>query len=252
MRGLRRLSQPPPPPLPLAGERSKKSNGFESSLSKLNKHYGVAASRGEGRRPRNRRQGVRGPCRPVGLRQVDHLAHDRGAGRHHGRRDPDRRQVVNDLPPRDRDVAMVFQNYALYQHMTVYDNLAFGLRNKKVPESEIKAGDRPRRRDPRPARAAEAQAAPALGRPAAARGARPLHRAQSAGLPVRRAAVQPRRQAARPDAHRDQAAARPGADDLGLRHPRPGRGDDAGRPHRGDARRPGPAGRHAAASTASR
>jgi len=48
-------------------------------------------------------------------------------------------RVVNNLPPRDRDVAMVFQNYALYQHMTVYDNLAFGLRNKKVPEREIKA-----------------------------------------------------------------------------------------------------------------
>ena len=48
-------------------------------------------------------------------------------------------RVVNHLPPRDRDVAMVFQNYALYQHMTVYDNLAFGLRNKKVPNAEIKA-----------------------------------------------------------------------------------------------------------------
>ncbi|MFO1080468.1 MAG: sn-glycerol-3-phosphate ABC transporter ATP-binding protein UgpC [Reyranellaceae bacterium] len=48
-------------------------------------------------------------------------------------------RVVNHLPPRDRDVAMVFQNYALYQHMSVYDNLAFGLRNKRVPEAEIKA-----------------------------------------------------------------------------------------------------------------
>ncbi|MEO8321215.1 MAG: sn-glycerol-3-phosphate ABC transporter ATP-binding protein UgpC [Bradyrhizobium sp.] len=48
-------------------------------------------------------------------------------------------QVVNHLPPRDRDVAMVFQNYALYQHMSVYDNLAFGLRNKKTPEADIKA-----------------------------------------------------------------------------------------------------------------
>jgi multiple sugar transport system ATP-binding protein len=47
-------------------------------------------------------------------------------------------RVVNDLPPRDRDIAMVFQNYALYQHMTVYDNLAFGLRNRKVSESRIK------------------------------------------------------------------------------------------------------------------
>lgn len=48
-------------------------------------------------------------------------------------------RLVNDLPPRDRDVAMVFQNYALYLHMTVYENLAFGLRNRKTPEDRIKA-----------------------------------------------------------------------------------------------------------------
>src|SRR5436190_17864686 len=48
-------------------------------------------------------------------------------------------RVVNDLPPRDRDIAMVFQNYALYQHMSVYDNLSFGLRNMRVPEAEIRA-----------------------------------------------------------------------------------------------------------------
>jgi multiple sugar transport system ATP-binding protein len=47
-------------------------------------------------------------------------------------------RIVNHLPPRDRDIAMVFQNYALYQHMSVYDNLAFGLRNKQTPEAEIK------------------------------------------------------------------------------------------------------------------
>ena len=47
-------------------------------------------------------------------------------------------RVVNDLPPRDRDVAMVFKNFALYQHMTAYDNLAFGLRNKKMAEDRIK------------------------------------------------------------------------------------------------------------------
>jgi multiple sugar transport system ATP-binding protein len=46
--------------------------------------------------------------------------------------------VVNDLPPRDRDIAMVFQNYALYPHKTVYDNLAFGLRMRKVPKAEQK------------------------------------------------------------------------------------------------------------------
>ncbi len=47
-------------------------------------------------------------------------------------------QVVNDLPPRLRDVAMVFQDYALYPHKTVYENLAFGLRMRKTPEAEIK------------------------------------------------------------------------------------------------------------------
>jgi multiple sugar transport system ATP-binding protein len=46
-------------------------------------------------------------------------------------------RVVNELPPKDRDLAMVFQNYALYQHMTVFDNLAFGLRNRKVTEEKI-------------------------------------------------------------------------------------------------------------------
>jgi multiple sugar transport system ATP-binding protein len=46
-------------------------------------------------------------------------------------------RLVNDLPPRDRDIAMVFQNYALYPHMTVYDNLAFGLKLRKLPKSEI-------------------------------------------------------------------------------------------------------------------
>jgi multiple sugar transport system ATP-binding protein len=46
--------------------------------------------------------------------------------------------LVNDIPPKDRDIAMVFQNYALYPHMTVYENMAFGLKLRKYPESEIK------------------------------------------------------------------------------------------------------------------
>ncbi len=46
-------------------------------------------------------------------------------------------RVVNDVTPRDRDVAMVFQNYALYPHMSVYRNLAFGLRQRRVPKAEI-------------------------------------------------------------------------------------------------------------------
>ena len=47
-------------------------------------------------------------------------------------------QVVNDMRPRDRNIAMVFQNYALYPYLTVYDNIAFGLRARKVGEAEIK------------------------------------------------------------------------------------------------------------------
>jgi multiple sugar transport system ATP-binding protein len=46
---------------------------------------------------------------------------------------------VNDVPPKDRDIAMVFQNYALYPHMSVFDNMAFGLQLRKVPKAEIKA-----------------------------------------------------------------------------------------------------------------
>jgi multiple sugar transport system ATP-binding protein len=46
-------------------------------------------------------------------------------------------RVVNDVPPKDRDIAMVFQNYALYPHMTVYDNMAFGLKLRRVDKGEI-------------------------------------------------------------------------------------------------------------------
>ncbi len=46
-------------------------------------------------------------------------------------------RIVNDVPPKDRDIAMVFQSYALYPHMSVYDNMAFGLKLRKTPKSEI-------------------------------------------------------------------------------------------------------------------
>jgi multiple sugar transport system ATP-binding protein len=46
-------------------------------------------------------------------------------------------RVVNDVPPKDRDIAMVFQSYALYPHMSVYDNMAFGLKLRKTPKAEI-------------------------------------------------------------------------------------------------------------------
>jgi multiple sugar transport system ATP-binding protein len=47
-------------------------------------------------------------------------------------------EVVNDLPPKDRDIAMVFQNYALYPHMSVFENMSFGLKLRKFPKQEIK------------------------------------------------------------------------------------------------------------------
>ena len=46
-------------------------------------------------------------------------------------------RVVNELEPKDRDIAMVFQNYALYPHMSVYQNMAYGLKIKKMPKDEI-------------------------------------------------------------------------------------------------------------------
>lgn len=46
-------------------------------------------------------------------------------------------ELMNDVPPKDRNIAMVFQNYALYPHMTVYDNMAFGLKLRKMPKAEI-------------------------------------------------------------------------------------------------------------------
>ena len=47
-------------------------------------------------------------------------------------------RIVNDVPPKDRDIAMVFQNYALYPHMTVFNNMAYGLKLRKFPKAEIK------------------------------------------------------------------------------------------------------------------
>jgi ABC-type nitrate/sulfonate/bicarbonate transport system ATPase subunit len=138
---------------------------------------------------------------------------------------------VNRLPPKDRDVAMVFQNYALYPHMTVHDNMAFSLKLRKADKSVIAE---------RVGKAAEIlNLTPYLQRyPRQLSGGQrdgPRHRARPAGLPVRRAAVEPRRQAARADAHRDQGAAPAPQDHDDLRHPRPDRGHDDGRPHRRDA-----------------
>ena len=155
-------------------------------------------------------------------------------------------RVVNDVPPKNRDIAMVFQNYALYPHMTVYKNMAFALKLRKIPKAEI---DRRVR-----------EAAKILGiaelldrKPKALSGGqrqrvavgRAIVRAAQ-GVPVRRAAVQPRRQAPRGDAGRAQTPPPAAGHDDDLRHARPGRGHDPRRPDRGDEGRPHPAGGSAA------
>ena len=108
-------------------------------LSKLNKHYGSLhhAVKDVDLEIADKEfvalVGPSGCCKSTTLRMIAGLEDISGGEIRIGDR------IVNNLPPRDRDIAMVFQNYALYQHMSVYDNLAFGLRNKHKPESEIRA-----------------------------------------------------------------------------------------------------------------
>src|SRR5919204_467774 len=68
--------------------------------------------------------------------------------------------VVNGVSPHDRDIAMVFQNYALYPHMTVYRNLAFGLKERRTPKAEIDRRGRPPNRPPGPGAALEGGPSP--------------------------------------------------------------------------------------------
>ena len=136
-------------------------------------------------------------------------------------------RVVNDVPPKDRDIAMVFQNYALYPHMTVEKNLGFGLRRRRTPREDVRPQGRRDQPDARARRPAPPSPRAALGRPAPAGGDGPRPRARARGVPARRAAVEPGRQAPRPDAVRAQAAARAHRRHDDLRDPRPGRGDHA-------------------------
>ncbi len=103
-------------------------------------------------------------------------------------------------PPAKRGLSMVFQSYALYPHMSVRGNIAFPLKMA----GQNKDGDRAQGAegggDAEPDELSRPPAGPALRRPAPARRHRPRHRARAEGVPVRRAAVQPRCGAARPDA----------------------------------------------------
>ena len=150
-------------------------------------------------------------------------------------------------PSRDRDIAMVFQSYALYPHL-------IGLREHRLRPAAEEAAEgrrstsacRRRREDARARGPAEAEAAQPLRRPAPARRDGPRDRPRAGGLPDGRAALEPRREAARADARGDLAPpARPRRDDD-LRHARPGRGDDDGRPRRRHAQGRAAAGRRPA------
>src|ERR1700760_209575 len=84
--------------------------------------------------------------------------------------------VVNDVPPKDRDIAMVFQNYALYPHMTVAENMSFGLRLKKYPKAEITSRVTEAARCPQHPSLNRRKAEAVTGRPAPGGGDGPRHR----------------------------------------------------------------------------
>ena len=146
-------------------------------------------------------------------------------------------RLVNDVSPKDRDIAMVFQNYALYPHMSVYDNMAFGLQAQKAAQEghQTRVNEAAQAAGAGGPSAEEAQAA--FRRPEAEGGARQGHRPRAGRVPDGRAAFKPRRQAARADPRGADQAAPTARDHHDLRHPRPGRGHDHGRPHRGHERR---------------
>ena len=139
-------------------------------------------------------------------------------------------QVVNDLPPKDRDIAMVFQNYALYPHMTVAreHRLRAARCAKAAADARSTARVSEAARAARPHRhAAQRKPRHALRRPAPARRDGARDRPRAAGVPDGRAALEPRREAARRDARRDRPHPARARRDDDLRHPRPDRGDDA-------------------------
>jgi multiple sugar transport system ATP-binding protein len=144
-------------------------------------------------------------------------------------------RVVNNLPPKERDTAMVFQNYALYPHMTVAANMGFSMRLRGAAAPEIAE---------RVNRAAEILGlTPYLDRyPRQLSGGQRQRVAMGRAIVrdpkvflVRRAVVQSRRQAAGTDANGDQGAASAAQDHDHLCHPRPDRGHDHGRQDCGDA-----------------
>ena len=183
---------------------------------------------------------------PSGCGKSTALAHDRrprGSDRRHHPHRRSHRQRRRAQGPRHRDGvpelrALPAHDGAPEHRVPAADPQA------SVPRSARKLVDEAAR-DPRPRRAARPQARTALRRAAPTRRARPRDRAPPGRVPDGRAALEPRRQAARRDARRARRAAPPARDDGRLRHARPGRGDDDGHPHRDPRSRPAPADRAA-------
>ena len=147
---------------------------FEGVSKRFGAHTGARRHRSRRRRGR-----MPGAARAVGLRQDDAAA---AAGRARARRRGphlDRRSRGQRRRSRGRDVAMVFQNYALYPHFTVFENIAFPLRARSVAAGEIDTARARRGGARRPRRAARSPAGAAVRRPAAARRAGSRDRPQS-------------------------------------------------------------------------
>ncbi len=159
-------------------------------------------------RPDRRRPRIPGAARRLGLRQDHAAAHHRRAGDRLGAARSGSATAASTIcPPRDRGIAMVFQNYAVFPHLTVFENIAFGLRMQKMPQAEVDPPRHPHRRADAYRAVAEALFRPALRRPAPARRGGAGAGDGARRDPDGRAAVEPRRAAAAGNAGRAEGRA---------------------------------------------